>query len=95
VVLPGWTLRCADPAFRHFAQETVREHCPAHIQPGFLWLDLDEMAQFERLHDGWRAALRDWSPDDGSETAPEREPDVDRPARALKHFLWLRNRGSA
>ena len=60
VVMPGWTVRCADRDFRNFAEETVREHCPAHLHPGFLWLGPAAMAEFEALHDAWRAALQDW-----------------------------------
>lgn len=58
VVLPRWTLRCADRAFRNFAEETVRENCPAHLQPAFLWLAPGAMARFEALQAAWRAALR-------------------------------------
>ncbi|AVR97113.1 hypothetical protein [Pseudoduganella armeniaca] len=58
VVLPRWTLRCADHAFRNFVEDTVRENCPAHLQPAFLWLAPGAMARFEALQDAWRAALR-------------------------------------
>jgi hypothetical protein len=58
VVLPRWTVRCADRAFRNFAEETVRENCPAHIQPAFLWLGPDAMARFELMQRAWREALR-------------------------------------
>lgn len=66
VVLPRWTLRCADPAFRNFVEETVRENCPAHLQPAFLWLAPGAMARFEALQEDWRAALRAYhtAPDD-------------------------------
>jgi hypothetical protein len=86
VVLPRWTLRCADRSFRNFVEETVREHCPAHIQPAFLWLAPSQMAWFEALHEEWRAALRAWS-----ETADEDRADRDlalhESAGALVHFL--------
>lgn len=86
VVLPAWTLRCADRSFRNFVEETVREHCPAQLQPGFLWLGAGHMASFEDLHGRWRGALREWRLADG----PEQDRlgqvlhDV---AGALVHFL--------
>jgi len=86
VVLPRWTLRCADRAFRNFVEETVREHCPAHLQPAFLWLAPSQMTWFEALHEEWRAALRTWS-----ETADEDRDDralaLHEAAAALVHFL--------
>jgi hypothetical protein len=60
VVLPRWTLRCADRGFRNLVEECVQENCPAHIQPAFLWLSLAEMAEFEGLQRDWREALRTW-----------------------------------
>lgn len=93
VVLPRWTLRCADRGFRNFAEETVREHCPAHIQPGFLWLGPAHMAEFEDLHDAWRGALRDWHAAGG---APERDDQpLHATAGALVHFLRLHRKEPA
>lgn len=86
VVLPRWTLRCADPAFRNFVEETVREHCPAHIQPGFLWLGPSHMAEFEQLQDAWRGALRDWHAADEDARARHARSLHDA-AGALVHFL--------
>ena len=58
VVLPRWTLRCTDSDFRNFVEETIREHCPAHLYASFLWLAPALMAQFESLHGTWEQALR-------------------------------------
>ncbi|MDY0973383.1 hypothetical protein SOM61_00295 [Massilia sp. CFBP9012] len=90
VVLPRWTLRCADRGFRNLVEETVREHCPAHIQPGFLWLGPAAMAQFEQLHDAWRDALRSWHAADEGERGREEEPltaSLHDAAGVLVHFL--------
>jgi hypothetical protein len=94
VVLPRWTLRCADRSFRNFAEETVRAHCPAHIQPGFLWLGASQMAWFEALHEAWRAALRAWhlGAEDGQ---PERELALHEAAGALVQFLRLHRKEPA
>jgi hypothetical protein len=91
VVLPRWTLRCADRAFRNFVEETVREHCPAHIQPGFLWLGPAHMAEFERLQDAWRGALRDWHAAAEDARARHARPLHDA-AGALVHFLRAHRR---
>lgn len=86
VVLPAWTLRCADRAFRNFVEETVREHCPAHLQPGFLWLGAGHMAQFEQLHVSWRGVLREWRLADGQDQDGLGQALHDA-AGALVHFL--------
>lgn len=86
VVLPRWTLRCADRGFRNLVEETVREHCPAHIQPGFLWLGPAHMAEFEALHEAWRGALRSWHMDDAA-TRGRHGRSLHDAAGALVHFL--------
>lgn len=57
VIFPAWTARCADPSFRHLAEETVALNCPAHIMARVHWLDFEAMSRFEALHDPWLAAL--------------------------------------
>jgi hypothetical protein len=86
VVLPRWTLRCADRGFRNLAEECVRENCPAHIQPGFLWLAPAQMAEFEALQKGWREALRTWH---GADDAglPALAAPLDTAAAGLTAFL--------
>lgn len=58
VVLPNWTVRCANRDFRNFFEDTLRQHCPAHIYPIFYWLTPAQMAQFEELQTEWHKALR-------------------------------------
>ncbi|MFC3468518.1 hypothetical protein ACFOHT_01385 [Massilia oculi] len=94
VVLPRWTLRCADRGFRNFVEETVREHCPAHIQPGFLWLGPADMAGFEGLHDAWRGALREWHASADEARARLAQPLHDA-AGALVHFLRVHRKEPA
>jgi len=94
VVLPRWTLRCADRGFRNFVEETVREHCPAHIQPGFLWLGPAHMAEFEDLHDAWRQALREWHGAAGEPPGRDGAP-LQAVAGALVHFLRLHRKEPA
>ncbi|SEL37861.1 hypothetical protein SAMN05216359_10898 [Roseateles sp. YR242] len=52
-VLPGWTSRTAQPAFRNFAAETLRISTPAHLALRLRWLDLPAMQRFEELHEQW------------------------------------------
>ncbi len=54
VLLPAWTLRSRDQHFRHLAELTFRENCPAHIYPEFYWLEFDALNEFERLYEKWR-----------------------------------------
>ena len=84
VVLPNWTARCVDGDFRLFVQETVRQHCPAHVDPDFLWLSPTRMAKFDALRDDWRGALRALQQD---RSAPALQDTYNRAARALTAFL--------
>ena len=33
MIFPSWTARCNDLEFRNWAEDLVRENCPAHITP--------------------------------------------------------------
>ncbi len=61
VVFPAWTARCKDRHFRHLAEQTVRESCPAHIYPEIHWLEFDMLYEFERLYKKWVGLKRDQS----------------------------------
>jgi hypothetical protein len=56
-IFPKWTARFANPAFRHFAEKTIANQLPAHLFPQILWLNLSEMAEFERCYKPWLDAL--------------------------------------
>lgn len=58
VLLPAWTLRTAQPAFRALAEETLRLNCPAQLSLQCLWLDVEAMQQFEDCWEPWLAARR-------------------------------------
>jgi hypothetical protein len=66
VVLPGWTQRTSQPAFRNFAEETLRISCPAHLTLRCVWLDAEPMQRFEDTYSAWLEARLAWagSPDD-------------------------------
>jgi hypothetical protein len=94
VVLPRWTLRCADRGFRNLVEECVRENCPAHIQPAFLWLSPAQMAEFETLELAWREAMRVWQQADDA-AQPDHVAALDDAAAALKGFLRAHRRDPA
>jgi hypothetical protein len=58
VVFPGWTARCADPAFQELAHETIALCSPAHLLFNVLWLSATDMAKFEALYTAWLDAKR-------------------------------------
>jgi hypothetical protein len=53
VVFPDWTTRSQRRNFRHFAQDTVRINCPAHLDARCLWLSPVAMAAFEAAYKTW------------------------------------------
>lgn len=57
-VLPDWTQRTAQPAFRRFARETLRISCPAHLALQTLWLGVAQMQRFEASYAAWLEARR-------------------------------------
>ena len=83
VIFPAWTARCANPQFRHLAEETVRLNCPAHIAPEFHWLDFAAMAEFEVLYRHWLELKR---------RPPEDVEALNVAARKLLVFLSERQR---
>ncbi|WP_431262526.1 hypothetical protein ACQ859_20605 [Roseateles chitinivorans] len=60
VVLPGWTQRSAQPAFRTFAEETLRISCPSHLSLRCVWLDAEPMQRFEDTYAAWLEARLAW-----------------------------------
>ena len=89
VVLTGWTLRFHDPEFRNFAEETLSQHCPAHIYPAFHWLDPHEMHEFEAQHTLWCKHLRAFEQLGGSAHMAQ----LDEAAEQLTRFLSRRIAG--
>ena len=57
VIFPSWTARCNDLEFRNWAEDLVRENCPAHITPEIYWLDFNGMCEFEVLYSRWSDLL--------------------------------------
>ncbi len=55
-VFPAWGVRTAQRNFRRFAEETVRQNCPAHVAARCLWLDFEALRRFEDRWAEWLAA---------------------------------------
>lgn len=52
-VLPGWSVRTADPHFREAFASWLTGRLPAHIRIRFRWLDIDELWRFEYNRSEW------------------------------------------
>lgn len=61
VLMPAWTARFHDPAFRRHAEDTIRVNCPAHVAARVHWLDYNQMHAFEMLYRKWLKAKSDRS----------------------------------
>lgn len=58
-----WPARCREPNFRRLAHETVELNCPAHVDAHCVWLEFNDMREFERLYQKWLAARMAWCND--------------------------------
>lgn len=76
ILLPGWTRRFKDPAYRRYFEQVVRRETPAHIALCFRWLEEEDQITMKQLEDAleqWREAKADCDPDacDVSEQAEQ------------------------
>jgi hypothetical protein len=53
VVVPCYTPRFCDPAFRQFFEETMRFEAPAHVAFCFRWLSPEQVCMFEEKYHAW------------------------------------------
>lgn len=56
VLMPDWTARFHDTAFRHHAERTIRFNCPAHVTARIYWISYDQMHAFELVYRKWLEA---------------------------------------
>ena len=85
VVLPGWTARTHRPAFRRFAEDTLRNNCPAHLALECRWLEFDALQRFEQDLERWMQARQAYCSalDENAAARPERASALDRAARRI------------
>ncbi|MGZ8244778.1 hypothetical protein [Methylomagnum sp.] len=81
VMLPSWPTRFREPGFQQFAENTVRENCPAHLACRCLWLNRALLEDFETVYGEWERL----------KTEPGGNPsETDDAAEALRAFIeWL------
>lgn len=53
VIVPTWTPRFRDAAFRQLFRKTVRQETPAHIFVSFHFINRKEMRDFETCYEDW------------------------------------------
>lgn len=82
VLMPAWTARFHDPAFRRHAEDTIRVNRPAHVALHVHWLDYDRMHAFEMVYRRWLKAKSDHP--DGSGDLDELSAQLIRMLSAFK-----------
>ena len=53
IILPAWPVRFQDKNFRTKMENTIYENAPIHLGIQYLWLELEQMAQFEQFFFKW------------------------------------------
>ncbi len=53
VLIPSWSQKSNDYAFREHAENTIRLEAPAHVALDFLWVDVIQMRAFEECFRNW------------------------------------------
>lgn len=57
IVLPAWPQRFRLARFRQFFEDTLRKEAPSHIRLNIMWVNPQQMLDFERAWKKWLAAL--------------------------------------
>ena len=57
IVLPYWPKRFRDVDFRRFVESTLRLEAPAHIALKIVWVDVQQLHQFQTAYRGWLEQL--------------------------------------
>jgi len=90
VVFPNWPIRFQNNEFRLYAEQLVYENAPAHVRIDCYWLNISEMAEFEKLYDTWKSLRRSVQLQDESSTQTlpaEDTGELDQAAGRLKSML--------
>lgn len=56
VILPGYSVRLRNTAFRTYAERLIRTETPAHVLPRICFIGHDQMVGFEAVYKDWLAA---------------------------------------
>ena len=57
IVLPYWPRRFRDVDFRRFVESTLRLEAPAHIALKIVWVDVQQLHQFQTAYRSWLEQL--------------------------------------
>ncbi|MFV0593836.1 MAG: hypothetical protein ACK5M7_20860 [Draconibacterium sp.] len=55
-LFPDWPVRFQDARFRDFVQDLIHERIPSHLKNNILWIDHNQMQQFETVYQKWEQA---------------------------------------
>lgn len=78
VVLPKWTARFNDSRFQALATETFHLNIPAHISIDYVWLEPEEMCDFEQYYCEWLSKRTNSDSD---------QDDIDTLSAKIEYFL--------
>lgn len=83
IVLPTWPSRFQNPDYQDLLRKVTMLNAPVYVHIDFVWLNIDEMRQFEGIYFDWleeRIALE-----------PE-QPALDEKAQAVQDYLMKLNK---
>lgn len=93
LVCTGWTVRSADERFQDLLEAHLMREAPAHLRCTALWLDPQEMLDFEGLWQGWLGQRRRYSLTLLAGLVPDRLCEaLDGAAQALRDWLQAKDR---
>lgn len=52
-IIPNWPSRFQDLNFKKYLEEIIIEHLPANLTPRFLYLDFEQISNFEKIYFEW------------------------------------------
>ncbi|TDG95537.1 hypothetical protein [Cardinium endosymbiont of Culicoides punctatus] len=82
MVFPSWPTRFQQYAFRRFVEEMIATESPAHILTNILWLDFEDMENFEQAYKYWLTLKTD---------PQASQVEVNNAAEALMHVIEFCN----
>jgi len=56
-IIPSWPSRFQDLNFKKYLEEIIIEHLPANLIPRFLYLDLEQVTNFEKIYYEWASHI--------------------------------------
>ncbi|HSZ24554.1 MAG TPA: hypothetical protein VK766_02490, partial [Cytophagaceae bacterium] len=63
ILIPTWSARFENKEFRAIAEDIIEENSPANVSLRIIWLDPDDMEEFEKKYYEWMEVLMKFTPD--------------------------------